>query len=113
VERDLGLDAAALDGVVHAVEAPEEGRLAAAGRADQGGDLVALDVEVDAEQRLLASVEDADVAPRHGRARGFGRRRADIGLGYDGGVHGLAFLMRERRPYHRRSSRWRRKMATA
>src|SRR5690606_551749 len=42
VERDLAGDAAALDGVVHAVEAAQERRLAAAGRADQRGDAVAL-----------------------------------------------------------------------
>ncbi len=51
-----------VDGVVHPVEAAQEGRLAAAGRADQRRDLVLADVEADVLQRLLVAVEDADLA---------------------------------------------------
>ena len=50
----------ALDEVVHAVEAAQHGRLAAAGRADERGDLVLADVEVD-----LA--DGAEVAVVHGQ----------------------------------------------
>src|SRR5690606_30740457 len=68
VERDPAADAAAVDGVVHAVEAAQECRFAAAGRADQRGDAVALDLEVHVEERLLGAVEDVDVLAGHGDA---------------------------------------------
>ena len=46
-EQHLALDVGAGDDLVHAVERAQHGRLAAAGRADEGGDLVRLDVQVD------------------------------------------------------------------
>ncbi len=55
-------DAAAVDRVVHAVDAAQERGLAAARRADEGGDGAIGDVDRDVEQRLLVAVEDVDVA---------------------------------------------------
>src|SRR6201999_2954585 len=45
VVQDLAADLEADDRVVHAVQAAQEGALAAAGGADEGGRLVAADVE--------------------------------------------------------------------
>ncbi len=66
IEQDLSTHPAAVDGIVHAVEATQEGGLAAAGGADEGGHLVLADVDGDVEQRLLLSVEDIDVACTQG-----------------------------------------------
>src|SRR4029079_1180394 len=46
-EQQLAVEVEARDGVVHPVEAADEGALAAAGRADHGGDQVLLDLDVD------------------------------------------------------------------
>jgi len=46
--------------VVHPVERPQHGRLAATRRADERGDLVAADVEVDVGHRAGGAVEDLD-----------------------------------------------------
>ena len=62
VDLDLAVDLGARDGVVHPVDAAQEGRLAAARRADEGGDRLVRDVERDVEQRLFVAVEDGDVA---------------------------------------------------
>jgi hypothetical protein len=51
---------AALDGVVHAVQAAQERRLAAARRADHRDHLVAADVEADVPDRVLVAVVDVD-----------------------------------------------------
>ena len=61
VQLDRALDAAALDDIVHAVDAAQEGRFTATRRADQRGDLVLVDVQIDIEQRLLLAVEDLDL----------------------------------------------------
>ena len=55
VELDPALDARARDGVVHPVEGAQEGRLAAARRADEGGDVLAADVDRDVVDRLLVA----------------------------------------------------------
>ncbi len=55
------VDAAALYQVVHAVEGLEQRRLAAAGRADEGGDLVGGHAEVDVLQRMKAAVVEIEV----------------------------------------------------
>jgi hypothetical protein len=47
---------------VHAVEAAQVGRLAAAGRADQRGDLLVVDRHVDVLQRLEVAVVEVEVA---------------------------------------------------
>ena len=52
VQQDLALVAVARIQVVHAVEAAQVGRLAAAGRPDQRGDLLLVDRHVDALQRV-------------------------------------------------------------
>ena len=51
----------AIDEVVHAVEIAQQRRLAAAGRADEGGDLPLRDVHRDVEKRLLRSVAEGEV----------------------------------------------------
>ena len=56
VELDVACDAAALYEVVHAVERAQQGALAAAGRADERGDLVGLDVQVDVVQGVEITV---------------------------------------------------------
>ncbi|MNN48943.1 hypothetical protein D3C81_1634440 [compost metagenome] len=56
IEADLAVDAAAVNQIVHAVEGAQQGRLAATGRADEGGDAVARDVQLHIEQRLLVTV---------------------------------------------------------
>jgi hypothetical protein len=56
--------------VVHAVEAAQEGALAAARRADQRGDLVLVDGHVDALERLEVAVIEVEVLGlglQHGR----------------------------------------------
>jgi hypothetical protein len=58
-DADVALVAHAVDQVVHAVEAAQQGGLAAAGGADEGGDLAARDLHVDVER-----------APASGRRRG-------------------------------------------
>jgi hypothetical protein len=49
VEPDVAGHAASLDGVVHAIEAAQEGRLAATGRSDQRRHRAVEDVEIDVE----------------------------------------------------------------
>ena len=65
IERDLAGDAADVDRVVHAVQAAQEGRLAATGRADQRRDLALVDIKIDIEQRLFGTVEHADLVTLH------------------------------------------------
>ena len=65
VEGDLAGDAAAVDGVVHAVECAQERRLATAGRADQRGDGVFTDVEVHIEKRTLFAIIYRNVLSDH------------------------------------------------
>ena len=76
VERDLARDARRLDRVVHAVQAADERRLAAAGRTDQRDDLVAADVEIDLLDRVIVGVEDVDLARLH-----HGLRRREVADG--------------------------------
>ncbi|MCY1432221.1 hypothetical protein D9M71_482120 [compost metagenome] len=66
VEADLAVDAAAVDQIVHAVEGAQQGRLAATGRADEGGDAVLRDVQADVEQRLLVAVEQVEAGHLEG-----------------------------------------------
>src|SRR5690606_3100889 len=92
--HDFASHPAALDHVVHAVEAAQEGRLAAARRTDQRRHHALGDVEVDIEQGLLLAVMHRDLAAIH------------LGEGGGDGVHGSD-------PYQRRSKRRRRKVARA
>ena len=58
------------EALVDAIDAAQEGRLAAARRADQRGDDALLDLEVDVEQRLEGAVPEVEVPGLDGRARG-------------------------------------------
>src|SRR6266480_5558905 len=91
VEPDRAGDTRARDRIVHAIEAAQECRLAAPGRADHRQHLAARDVERDILQRLLGAVEHAHVAACEQRIldRGFRlARRVSRG----GGVHAAAGL---------------------
>src|SRR5215217_4911293 len=92
VDLDLPLDAGAGDGVVHAVDAAQEGRLAAARRTDEGGDRLAGDVDRDGVERLLVAVEDVDV-PDHdlGRVELRGRQAVRRGGADEGRLDGHSF----------------------
>ena len=65
-------DPGAGDEVVHPVEAAQQGGLAAAGRADEGGDLVALDVHVDVLQRGGLAIAEIHVLHLDGGNSGSG-----------------------------------------
>ena len=68
VQQDLPVRrGSAVDHVVHAVEAAQEGRLAAARRADHGHDLVAGAVQGDVPEGLLVAIVDIDIAAGHAR----------------------------------------------
>src|SRR5262249_49583485 len=64
--------AALIDGVVHAVDAAEERRLATARRADEGRHSAIRNIDRDVEEGLLLAVEDVHVATAH-----FDRRAND------------------------------------
>jgi hypothetical protein len=75
-------DTGAVDEVVHAIETAQEGRFAAAGRADKGGDELLLDGKIDPVERLALAVIKIDMVDvderRRVKARGLlrtGRRR--------------------------------------
>ena len=77
------LDPGALDEVVHAVEAAQHRRLAAARRADERGDLVLVDVEVDLADGAEVAVVDGEVARLRtppGRWSADGRRARAAGM---------------------------------
>src|SRR6185437_9631559 len=59
---DLPDDLGTRGEVVHPVEAPQHGGLAAAGRADEGGDLLRGDVQVHLSDRGVAAVLHLEVA---------------------------------------------------
>ena len=92
VEPDLAGDATDRDRVVHPVDAAQEGRLAAARRADQRGDLALGNVERHAVDRLLLSVEDVDAAGPHlGAAWRWLRGRHGLQLAF--GLHNHGHLV--------------------
>src|SRR5258706_7491311 len=62
VEQDLARDAHAVDQVLHAVDAAQQGRLPAARGSDQGRDLALRNVELDAVQRLCLAVPQREIA---------------------------------------------------
>ena len=113
VEGDLALDAGPRGQLVHAVERAQEGRLAAAGGADQRRHLVRLDRHRHVFDRLEVAVEEVDRrAPRSSSRRGrrhwsrgsvevAGRRVAIVSLAaprwprpvwFCGSQHGSRFL---------------------
>ena len=65
VESDLAGDAAAGNGVVHAVDTAQKGGLAAARRPDEGGDPALVDLQVDRLQRVVLSIVEIDIPERH------------------------------------------------
>jgi hypothetical protein len=84
VHLDLAGHLAARDGVVHPVHGAQEGRLAAARRADEGRNRLVRNVQADVEQGLFVAVEDRDVARGDlgragGRVGGGHRRNARMG----------------------------------
>jgi hypothetical protein len=91
VERDRAFDPRRGDGVVHAIEGPQEGRLAAARRADEGGDMVHVDIDRHALDRLFLAIEDLDVTGRHLRI-GHGQALLFFGHGCD--YHRFSNLLR-------------------
>src|SRR5690606_13930577 len=94
------------------VDAAQEGGLAAAGGADQSGDRPLGDVQANVEQRLLAAVEDADVAGAHlglGARAGGGRIRGAVA----GCVVALGGEGAEQHRLHQRLSKRRRSTTAA
>ena len=67
VERHGALDARTLDQVIHAVDAAQKRRLTAARRANEGGDGVFGDVEVEPRQRMKVTVPKVEILGRNGR----------------------------------------------
>ena len=87
VVHDLAVDPSRLDEVVHPVEAAQHGGLATAGRADERGDLVLVDLEVDVPDGLEVAVEDVEVLHvEHDLGRGGGVGLDGGRLGGGGGV---------------------------
>jgi hypothetical protein len=81
------LDPGARDEVVHPVEAADQRALAAAGRADEGGHGVPVDVERDLPDRDAASVGDGEVPDLEDRFAGdevvrLGRLEFDVRRGH-------------------------------
>ncbi|SIQ65962.1 hypothetical protein SAMN05421641_11177 [Paracoccus thiocyanatus] len=103
VQRDLALDPADVDGVVHAVQAAQEGRLAAARGADEGGDGLVQQVDIHVLDRVLVAIPDLNVA---GRDLDF--RLLHSALQDSHVVH----IGSPSRVYHRRSNLRRRRMAS-
>ena len=64
VEQHLALGALVRIEIVHPVEDAQQRRLAAARRADEGGDLAGVERQADVLQRLAVAVEEVEVADR-------------------------------------------------
>ena len=75
VDENAAGGADVVDQVVHAVQAAEQGRLAAARGTDQGRDLVAGKVEGDLLQGLAAAIEEAQIVHLHDRVLRIRRRQ--------------------------------------
>src|SRR5580658_8152227 len=75
--------------VVHAVEHAQQRRLAATGRADEGGDLVLVERQADRFQRSAVAIEEIQVAEGDlvGKAGAIGGGVGDAGYGDTGDVH--------------------------
>src|SRR3954452_23064903 len=69
VEHQLTGDALARIEVVHPVENAQQGRLAASGRADEGGDAVGAEREIDVLQRVVLAIVEVQAACGHLRGR--------------------------------------------
>src|SRR5260370_26961236 len=60
VEQNFAFEAGAAHGLVHAGESAEQRGLAAAGKADERGDLICGDAHADVEKDLLGAVKKND-----------------------------------------------------
>src|SRR5208283_2666089 len=69
VNENAARRADVVDQIVHAVQAAEQGRFAAARGTDQGGDLVTRKVDRDVLQRLAAAVVQTQVVHLHDHVR--------------------------------------------
>src|SRR5690349_7252680 len=85
IQQDLAFGALLGIELEHAVQRAQQRRLAAARRADEGGDLLLGDVEVDVLQRVEAAVEEVQVA--HRELGALAQR------GFDLGVHEIGSLV--------------------
>ncbi len=97
--------------VVHAVEAAQERRFAAARRTDERGDAVVVDVDRDTLQGLLVTVEDVDVARPASwasRARSLRAGQTSSCSGTGGAIVGAVGGRHEHGAYQRCSKRLRR-----
>ena len=64
VEQDFALDAGVANGFIHAVQGAQECGFAATGRADERGDAVGGNFEVEAEDGLLRTVVKIQIRNR-------------------------------------------------
>src|SRR3984893_12499682 len=79
IQHDLTGRALAGIEIIHAIEDPQQRRLAAAGRSDEGGDAIGAECEIDVLQRVVFAVIEIQVAHRDfgacfGQHRHRGRR---------------------------------------
>ncbi len=65
VQVQLAFHPADINGVVHAVERPQEGGFTATGRTDQGNHFVLADIQADVMDRLIVGVKHVHVAQLH------------------------------------------------
>src|SRR5258708_7886677 len=101
VDLDPPFGARVGDDVVHPVDRADEGRLAAAGRADERRDLLWRNVEGDAVQHLRWSVVEVEVADVNLRICGWrvhhgGGSRGQTWFDVEGDGHGRFILSRRR-----------------
>ena len=91
VDDDLAVDVCALDHLVHAVQRPQERRLATAGRPDQRGDRTRIDRHRDAFDRFEVAVVDVEITNVDPIGEVDGRVRIDRrpGVGGVGGADGV------------------------
>ena len=61
VQKDLAVDPAAFHQVIHTVQSPEQCGFATAGRADECGDAMFLDLQVDVLERLEIPIVEVKV----------------------------------------------------
>ena len=70
IERNLALDAAILDAVVHAVKAAQQRGLSAARRPDERGNLLVADLDIHVLERMVVAIEQVEALNIDSRRRG-------------------------------------------
>ena len=70
IERNLALDAAILDAVVHAVKAAQQRGLSAARRTDKRGDLLVANLDGYVLERVVVAIEQIEALDVDARRRG-------------------------------------------